>query len=153
MSMRALFAGVVSRLGRTKWGTKIKDFSGEERDTAVDQLAQEIAALLNSDGPIVLREPIQFIKKHGGPLFRVVYGGNDDSPLAQFYRDGQQISQVQPTAAAESSTTTERVTQNIANAVGSLYRVVSVQNGQVTLDELDINLSPTGTQIQARAPT
>jgi hypothetical protein len=145
MSMQALFGRLASRLGRQKWGAKI-----EGRDTAVDPLAQELQAMFNSDGPLELSEPIRIIKKHRGPLFDVVYGSDDAAPLAQFTRNGQQVSQVQPTAQGETATT-ERVTQNIANAVGSLYRVAGIgENGLLTLDEIDASGTPTGTQIQAR---
>jgi len=144
--MRALFGRLTARLGRTTWGAKIND-----QDTGVNPLAQEISAMLSSDAPLEVTEPIRFIKKHSGPLFNIVYGGSDSAPLAQFSRDGQEISQVQPTAQGETGETTERVTQNIANAVGSLYRVAAIgENGLLTLDEINASGVPTGTQIQAR---
>lgn len=152
MSLGALFAAVAARLGRTTWGSKITGVDGVARDTGVNPLAQELIAMLSSDQPIEVREPIQFIKKHRGPLFDVVYGQDDSSPLAQFYRDNQEVSQVAPTAQNAAQTQETRVTQTITNAIGSLYRVASVgDNGIVTLDEIDASGNATGTQIQARS--
>lgn len=152
MSLGAIFAAAAARLGRTTWGSKITGNDGVARDTGVNQFAQELMAMFGSDQPIEVREPIRFVKKHGGPLFSVVYGQDDASPLAQFYRDNEEVSEVAPTAQGEAATTSS-VTQNIASAVGSLYRVASLNdNGTVTLDVVDVNGQPTGTQITARVP-
>ena len=152
MSMHSLFGKAIARLGRTKWGTRVQTPSGD-RDTGVDPLAQEIMAALSSKEPIVVDGPIEIIKKHRGPLFNVRYGMDDSAPLANFTRDGQTVSQVTPSTDGTSSEST-RVTQNIANSVGSLYRVVSLgDNGQVTLDQIGVDGQATGTQIQARSLT
>ena len=152
MSLFSLFGKSISRLGRTKWGTKLKTEDGE-RDTGVDPLAQEILAALSDKSPIEVHEPIRLIKKHRGPLFEVAYGLDDSESLAKFTRNGQEVSQVQPSASGEAAGTT-RVEQNISNAIGSLYRVVSIsENGQVTLDEIGVDGQATGTQVQARSLT
>lgn len=152
MSLKALFGKAVARLGRTRWGAKIPTADGD-RDTGVQALAEEIATLLGDGSPIELKEPLTFVKKHSGPLFHVNYGTDDDSPLAKFYRAGREVSEVS-SSAASSDAATSRVTQNIANAIGSLYRVAAVsENGLVTLDEIDAEGQPTGTQITARSLT
>lgn len=154
MSLGAIFASAAARLGRTTWGSKITGADGVARDTGVNPLAQELMAMLGSDQPIEVREPIQFIKKHGGPLFSVVYGQDDSSPLAQFFRNNDEVSQVAPTAQGAEPTQATRVTQTITNAIGSLYRVAAIgENGIVTLDEIDASGNATGTQIQARSVT
>lgn len=151
MSLKALFGKAVARLGRQRWGAQIPTNDGP-RDTGVQQLAEELAALLGDAGPIELKEPLTFVKKHTGPLFNVNYGAADSSPLAKFFRDGQEVSQVTPVAQGDEATSS-RVTQNIASAVGSLYRVASLNdNGTVTLDVIDVNGQTTGTQITARVP-
>ncbi|MBA4019206.1 MAG: hypothetical protein C0483_18730 [Pirellula sp.] len=149
MSLNAIFGRVAARLGRTTWGSKISGI-----DTGVNPLAQEIAAMLTSNEPIEVRGPISFIKKHTGPLFRVVYGRDDESPLARFYRNNEEFGQVVPTADGENTAGESRVTQTITNSIGSLYRVSSVGDGGiVTLDEIDASGNPTGTQVQARSIT
>jgi hypothetical protein len=152
MSLYQLLGKAAARLSRTKWGTKVPTPDGS-RDTAVDPLAQEILAALSDKSPIEVTEPIRFIKKHRGPLFEVAYGLDDSESLAKFTRGGQEVSQVQPSAGGETSGAT-RVEQNISNAIGSLYRVVSIsENGQVTLDEIGVDGQATGTQVQARSLT
>ena len=153
MSMHSLFGKAIARLGRTKWGTKVTTPDGE-RDTAVDPLAQEVLAALSDKSPLEVTEPIRFIKKHRGPLFEVAYGLDDSESLAKFTRGGQEVFQVTPSASGETGTGQNTVTQNISNAIGSLYRVVSIsENGQVTLDEIGVDGQATGTQVQARSLT
>jgi len=153
MSLKSLFGKSLARLGRTTWGAKIRDREGIERDTGVNQLAQEIASLLGDARPLELTEPIQLVKKHSGPLFNIALGQDAPSTLATFTRNGEEVAQAS-TSADGSSTGTNRVTQNIANAIGSLYRVASIsENGLVTLDEIDASGNATGTQIQARQLT
>lgn len=154
MSLGAIFAAAAARLGRTTWGSKITGADGVAKDTGVNQFAQELMALLGSNEPIEVREPIRFVKKHSGPLFNVVYGQDDSSPLARFYRDNEEVSQVAPTTQDAAQETTSSVTQTITNAIGSLYRVAAIgENGIVTLDEIDASGNATGTQIQARSVT
>lgn len=151
MSLKALFGKAIARLSRQRWGAQIPTSDGP-RDTGVQALAEELAALLGDAGAIELKEPLTFVKKHTGPLFHVNYGAEDSSPLAKFYRDGQEVSSTVDTETGESSGTT-RVTQNIASAVGSLYRVASIgDNGMVTLDVIDVTGTATGEQITARVP-
>ena len=152
MSLKALFGKAVARLGRQRWGAQIPTEDGP-RDTGVQQLAEELASLLGDAGPIELKEPLTFVKKHTGPLFNVNYGASDSSPLAKFFRDGQEVSSTVATATGEEATAT-RVTQTISNAIGSLYRVASItENGLVTLDEIDASGQTTGNQITARSLT
>ena len=152
MSLKAFFGKAIARLGRQRWGAQIPTSDGP-RDTGVQELAEELAAMFSDAGPIELKEPLTFVKKHTGPLFKVNYGAEDSSPLAKFYRDGQEVSSTVDTETGESSGTT-RVTQTISNAIGSLYRVESIsENGLVTLNEIDASGQPTGTQITARSLT
>ena len=149
MSMHSLFGKAIARLGRTKWGTKVKTPDGE-RDTAVDPLAQEVLAALSDKSPLEVTEPIRFIKKHRGPLFEVAYGLDDSESLAKFTRGGQEVSQVTPSASGTTSEST-RVEQIITTAIGSLYRVAAIsESGMATLNEIDASGNPTGTQVQAR---
>ena len=106
--------------------------------------------MLSSDRPIELSESIRIVKKYRGPVFDIVYGNEDDeSALAQFYRNGQAVSSVAPAETASGASA--RVTQTIANAVGSLYRVAAIsESGLVTLDEIDADGNATGNQVQAR---
>lgn len=152
MSLKALFGKAIARLGRQRWGAQIPTEDGP-RDTGVQALAEELAALLGDAGAIELKEPLTFVKKHTGPLFNVNYGAQDSAPLAKFYRDGQEVSSTVATATGESTGTT-RVTQTISNAIGSLYRVESIsENGLVTLNEIDAAGQATGNQITARSLT
>lgn len=152
MSLKALFGKAVARLGRQRWGAKIPTDDGP-RDTGVQQLAEELASLLGDAGPIELSEPLTFTKKHTGPLFKVNYGAEDSSPLARFYRDGQEVSNTSEVSSSTSSGATQ-VTQTIANAIGSIYRVAAISdNGLVTLDEIDASGNTTGNQITARSIT
>lgn len=152
MSLKALFGKAIARLGRQRWGAQIPTDDGP-RDTGVQQLAEELASLLGDAGPIELKEPLTFVKKHTGPLFHVNYGADDSSPLAKFYRGGQEVSSTSDSSSSSESAAT-RVTQTITNAIGSLYRVASIsENGLVTLNEIDASGNATGTQITARSLT
>jgi hypothetical protein len=152
MSLGAIFGRAIARLGRQKWGARIPGGDGRDHDSAVEPLAQELIALLSSNKPLVLDEPIRLVKKHQGPVFNVVYGNEDSGPLAQFFRDGEAVSQVASSSTESPNSGTSTVTQNITNSIGSLYRVAAIgDNGLVTLDEINADGNPTGNQIQARS--
>jgi len=152
MSLKAFFGKAIARLGRQRWGAQIPTQDGP-RDTGVQELAEELAAMFSDAAPIELKEPLTFVKKHTGPLFHVNYGAEDSSPLARFYRDGQEVSSTVDSSTSEGAGTT-RVTQTISNAIGSLYRVEAISdNGLVTLNEIDASGQPTGNQITARSLT
>ena len=152
MSLKALFGKAIARLGRQRWGAQIPTSDGP-RDTGVQALAEELASMFSDAGPIELKEPLTFVKKHTGPLFKVNYGADDSSPLARFYRDGQEFAATSDSTSSQAATTTQ-VTQTIANAIGSLYRVASIsENGLVTLNEIDASGNATGNQITARSLT
>lgn len=72
MSLYKLFKNAIPRLTRTEWGSSITDRDGESRDTGVNDLAEELAAILASQAPIALDAPLQVIKNYTGTTFEVV---------------------------------------------------------------------------------
>lgn len=73
MSLRALFRDATARILGSNWGARITDAeSNEPKDTGVQQFAEELAAILSSEKPIELYEPIKVIRRYDGPIFQVV---------------------------------------------------------------------------------
>jgi hypothetical protein len=87
MSLRSLFSPGVLRLMRDHWGAKFSIPTGinsetgqleygDPRDTGVQELAEEIYAIMATVGPIKLNDPVQFQRADGytGPLFEFTDG-------------------------------------------------------------------------------
>ena len=72
MSLYQLFRNLIPRLTRTQWGNTITDRDGNERDSGVNALAEEIAAMLSSTAPLTLDEPLRIVKNYTGTTFEVV---------------------------------------------------------------------------------
>ena len=83
MSLRALFEGVLPRITRTVWGTKITDAARVPRDPGVNAAMAEMAPILASAEPIQLSEPIQVTRNFEGPVFEV-FDGEGIPPAGQF---------------------------------------------------------------------
>jgi len=74
MSWYNLFAQAIPRLAKTKWGTRIMQPDGSSKDTAVQELAEELMGIFGSQGPIQVAGPIQLYNPTGGPVFELNSG-------------------------------------------------------------------------------
>lgn len=167
MSLRALFRDATARILGSNWGARITDAeSNEPKDTGVQQFAEELAAILSSEKPIELYEPIKVIRRYDGPIFQVV----DDpdlgtNPFQQTTRPNGDVTN--DTGGSTGGGTTPggggnnggggsgtTIINNTYGTVGQLYVVVSSvesnrvmiapvdKNGQIIGDPFEVNVLP-----------
>lgn len=72
MSLRQLFRQAWGRILRERWGTRIQQADGTEKDTGVQKFAEELAAIFASEEPIVIDGPIKIERTGNHPVFEVV---------------------------------------------------------------------------------
>lgn len=104
MSIGNLFSGITSRLSDRRWGTKIADQEGNDRDTGVQVLAEEMANAFAAGGVTEFSEPVRLRYLGQGPAI-IIEDGNGNAQALQFLRrsdEGQKVSAVTIGVRAES---------------------------------------------------
>lgn len=90
MSLRSLFRSAAVRLMREEWGAKIVDIEGDERDTGVQELAEELYAMILSEEPIELFEPIVLNNNTDGPAIVIRQSATAKDPITVIDEDGNE---------------------------------------------------------------
>lgn len=81
MSFLAFHADAIKAFLGKFWGGKVKDENGTLKDTGVQEFVEEFIARLQSQGPITLNKPLEFLNNTNGPAIKIFNNG----PLADWH--------------------------------------------------------------------